>query len=56
MLDVLGLKKAGFMNPTPIQERALTASLRDRKDILGAAKTVSYYILFDVELSRLVVV
>jgi superfamily II DNA/RNA helicase len=29
------------MHPTPIQERAITAALRDRKDILGAAQTVS---------------
>jgi hypothetical protein len=31
----------GYTKPTPIQEASLPAAIRDRRDIVGAAETVS---------------
>ena len=36
-----GLAKRKFTIPTVIQTEALPAAIRDRRDILGAAETVS---------------
>lgn len=36
------LAKAGFSAPTQIQAECLPAAIRDRRDIIGAAQTVSY--------------
>lgn len=38
------LAEQGFTEPTPIQTFALPSAIRDRKDIVGAAQTVSIYI------------
>ena len=35
------LARLGFSQPTPIQQECLPAAIRDRRDIIGAAQTVS---------------
>ena len=35
------IAEAGFSNPTPIQEQCLLPAIRDRRDVIGAAQTVS---------------
>jgi ATP-dependent RNA helicase DDX24/MAK5 len=34
------IKEYKFFSPTPIQEKALTAALREEKDVVGVAETV----------------
>ena len=38
---VQALAEQGFTSPMPIQTLALPPAIRDRKDIVGAAETVS---------------
>ena len=35
------LRDLGFTEPTPVQRQVLPSALRDRKDILASAETVS---------------
>ena len=35
------IAQAGFAQPTPIQEQCLLPAIRDRRDVIGAAQTVS---------------
>ena len=35
------IAEAGFTQPTPIQEQCLLPAIRDRRDVIGAAQTVS---------------
>ncbi len=35
------IRQAGFSQPTPIQEQCLLPAIRDRRDVIGAAQTVS---------------
>ena len=37
------LAEQGFSEPTPIQTLVLPSAIRDRKDIIGAAQTVSMH-------------
>jgi ATP-dependent RNA helicase DDX24/MAK5 len=44
-LVLKALEEQGFTNPTPIQTLTLASAIRDRKDIVGAAETVSWRVL-----------
>lgn len=38
------LRDLGFTNPTPIQQECLPSAIRDRRDVIGAAQTVSLFL------------
>ena len=42
---LVGLCEMGFTEPTPIQIHALPPAIRDRRDVVGAAETVSKIII-----------
>ena len=39
------IKEYKFFSPTPIQEKALTAALREDKDVVGVAETVYHHLV-----------